>query len=46
LGNVRPSEADVAITKQLVEASKIIGIRLLDHVIISNSKFMSVNVSY
>ena len=45
-GNVKPSEADIAITKQLIEASKIVGIKLLDHVIISNNKFISVNVCY
>lgn len=45
-GVVNPSDADIAITKQLVEAGKILGINLLDHVIIGKNKFMSIPVSY
>ena len=33
-GDVTPSAEDVRITKQLIEAGKIIGIQIIDHVII------------
>lgn len=32
-GNPEPSESDIEITKKLVEAGKIIGIELIDHII-------------
>lgn len=35
-GSIEPSQDDVAITRQLKEAGKIVGIAVLDHVIISN----------
>lgn len=41
-----PSEADAAITRQIVEAGRIIGIGLLDHVIITKKKFESVPAEY
>lgn len=34
-GNVEPSSEDITITKQLVEAGKILGIPLHDHIIIT-----------
>jgi len=34
-GNAEPSQEDIAITKQLVEAGKILGIPLYDHVIVT-----------
>ena len=40
-GNIEPSEADLAITKRLVEAGKIIGIEVLDHIIVSEKGFFS-----
>jgi DNA repair protein RadC len=45
-GTIKPSDADVAITKQLVEAGKLVGISLLDHVIITKSSFGSIDVDY
>ena len=33
-GNVEPSDADIRTTKKLIDASKIIGIPILDHIII------------
>lgn len=38
-GNPEPSEEDLRITKRLVEAGKIIGIEVLDHVVIGTSGF-------
>ncbi len=40
-GSASPSTEDIEITKQLYSASKIIGIELLDHIIISSNGFFS-----
>lgn len=40
-GHVNPSEEDISITKQLIEASGIMSIPLLDHLIISQEKYYS-----
>jgi len=40
-GNTEPSNADVNVTKQLVEAGRIVDIRVLDHVVIGGDSFMS-----
>lgn len=40
-GNAEPSSEDIQITRQLVEASKIIGIPVHDHVILSGNSFTS-----
>jgi len=32
-GNLHPSESDIAVTKRLLEVSKILGIDVLDHII-------------
>jgi DNA repair protein RadC len=45
-GVLKPSDADVAITRQIVEAGKIMGIGVLDHVIITKTKFASVPADY
>ncbi len=45
-GVAKPSEADIAITRQIVEAGKILGIGLLDHVIIAKGAFESVPADY
>lgn len=45
-GISKPSEADITITRQIVEAGKILGIGLLDHVIVAKNKFESVPVDY
>ncbi len=41
-GEVAPSTEDVDITSQLVQAGKILGITVLDHVIITKDKFVSI----
>lgn len=41
-GEVTPSAEDVEITKQLVQAGKILGINLLDHVIIAKDAYSSI----
>ena len=45
-GEAIPSAEDVEITKQLIQAGKIIGIRVLDHVIITKDGFASVKADY
>jgi len=40
-GDLQPSEADVKTQDQLVQAAKILGIRVLDHVIVSRKGYFS-----
>ena len=40
-GDPTPSPQDIEVTERLINASKILGIRLLDHVIIGNGCFIS-----
>jgi DNA repair protein RadC len=45
-GVVNPSEADIAVTKQLVEAGKLLGIDLIDHLVVATGVFRSVLKEY
>jgi len=40
-GVLEPSNDDLAVTKRLIEAGKILGIGLIDHIIITNTGFLS-----
>ena len=40
-GDTDPSEDDLKITKRLVDAGKIMGIEVLDHIIFTQSSFLS-----
>jgi DNA repair protein RadC len=40
-GNPDPSQEDLAITKQLIESGKILGIPVYDHIIFTDSTFTS-----
>jgi DNA repair protein RadC len=40
-GNLQPSQADILITRKLVEAGKLLDIRLIDHLIIAGNTFYS-----
>jgi DNA repair protein RadC len=40
-GNLEPSNEDIAITKKLVEAGKILNIEVLDHIIVGGNSFTS-----
>lgn len=42
-GNSDPSEEDIKITTKLVEAGKILGIEITDHVIVTKEDFFSMN---
>jgi DNA repair protein RadC len=45
-GVVTPSVADIEITKQIVAAGKLLGVPVLDHIVVTKSKFESVPVEY
>ncbi len=45
-GIVTPSQADIEITKHIVEVGKLLGIPVVDHVIIGKNKFISIDVAY
>ena len=40
-GNLVPSSADLQLTKKMNEAAKILDIRLLDHLIVSEKSYFS-----
>lgn len=40
-GEVEPSRADINITNRIIECGKIIGIKVLDHIIIGNGNYLS-----
>jgi DNA repair protein RadC len=40
-GDANPSDDDIEVTKRLMEAGKILGIEILDHVIVSEGSFLS-----
>jgi DNA repair protein RadC len=40
-GDPTPSADDIGVTKRLVEAGRILGIELLDHIILGDGRFVS-----
>lgn len=40
-GDPKPSREDVEVTKRLVEAGKILGVQVLDHIIVGDGSFSS-----
>lgn len=42
-GNVTPSSDDIAVTKKLAQAGDVLGIRLIDHIIVSERGFCSLH---
>jgi DNA repair protein RadC len=40
-GSLDPSQEDIVLTRQLLEAANILGIPLLDHLILGNGDFVS-----
>ncbi len=40
-GSIEPSSQDIEITRQLVRAGEILGIRVLDHIIVGKNAFLS-----
>ncbi len=45
-GDLVPSSADLAVTKQLIDAGRLLGIELVDHVIVSKEGYASIPASY
>ena len=45
-GVAKPSDADLAITSQIVNAGKMLGVSVLDHVIITKNKYESIPADY
>lgn len=41
-GDTEPSQEDIKLTRQLVEAGKLLGIEVLDHIIITTNDFRSI----
>lgn len=41
-GSLEPTNADIIVTEQLLQAGKILGIELLDHLIVAGQKYISV----
>jgi len=42
-GELNPSNEDIQMTKVLVDAGKLLGIKVLDHIIVSNKGYRSLN---
>ena len=42
-GDTKPSRADISVTNMLVDASKIIGISIIDHIIIGDETYRSLS---
>ncbi|KIU10062.1 DNA repair protein RadC [Bacillus subtilis] len=40
-GLTEPSKEDIEVTKRLVEAGKLMGIELLDHIIVGDNRYTS-----
>jgi len=40
-GDPQPSQEDIRVTRRLVEAGELVGIRVLDHIIIGDGRFAS-----
>jgi DNA repair protein RadC len=40
-GELVPSDEDIKLTKQLIEAGELLGIKVLDHLIVSNQGYKS-----
>lgn len=45
-GEIAPSQADIVVTEQLIEAGALLGINLVDHVIVTKNEFVSVSAQY
>ncbi len=45
-GVCTPSTQDIEITEQIIQAGKVVGINVLDHVIITKDSFVSISANY
>ncbi|MCK8060667.1 MULTISPECIES: DNA repair protein RadC [unclassified Fusibacter] len=44
-GHVEPSREDVLLTERMVEAGKIVGIKVVDHIIVGNNEYYSLKAN-
>lgn len=44
-GSLDPSNEDIALTKQLIQSSRILGIPIMDHLILGEGKFLSLKAT-
>ena len=42
-GDPEPSPEDISVTRRLVEAGRILGVQVLDHIIIGDGRYTSLN---
>jgi DNA repair protein RadC len=40
-GNLKPSQADITITKRIIDAAKLLDISVLDHIIVTSNSYFS-----
>lgn len=45
-GVCTPSAQDIEVTNQIIQAGKVLGINVLDHVVITKDSFMSISANY
>jgi len=45
-GSITPSAKDIEVTEQLIQAGKLIGINVLDHVVITKTAYVSISAQY
>jgi len=45
-GQPDPSDEDIAVTKRVIEAGRIVGIDVLDHVIVGHGQYISMRESF
>lgn len=45
-GSLEPSKADIEVTNQIIEAGKLLGVSLIDHVIVGQDSFISIPAKY
>lgn len=45
-GDATPSSTDITVTEQLINAGKMLGIDLIDHIVVTNDSFESIPVDY
>ncbi|MGI6162990.1 MAG: RadC family protein [Bacillota bacterium] len=45
-GEAAPSDDDIRITKRIIEAGKIVGIHVLDHVVVGHGQYVSMRESF
>lgn len=41
-GNIKPSKEDIEVTKKVICLGELIGIRVIDHIIVTKSEFQSI----